>query len=79
MRKQNLTKSVFFNFRLECGEACKSRKLQLDAECKQLRRELTAADDMKKNIEQQNRNLDQEVCIIFELSVIIIIIKYIYY
>lgn len=46
---------------MECGEACKQRKLQLDNECKQLRRELSAAEEVKKNAEQQSRNLEQEV------------------
>lgn len=46
---------------MECGESCKQRKLQLDAECKQLRRELSATEDAKKASEQQSRNYEQEV------------------
>lgn len=46
---------------MECGEACKQRKLQLDAECKQLRRELALSDECKKSAEQQSRNYEQEV------------------
>ncbi|XP_037041722.1 macoilin-2 isoform X2 [Bradysia coprophila] len=58
-RKQR--KLVEEKLRTECGEACKQRKLQLEAECKQLRRELLLSDDCKKSIEQQNRNYEQEL------------------
>lgn len=34
----------------------------LENECKQLRRDLTTGDDMKKSMDQQKRNLEQEVC-----------------
>lgn len=47
--------------RTECGEACKQRKLQLEGECKQLRRELALSDECKKSAEQQSRNYEQEV------------------
>ncbi|KAJ6647193.1 Macoilin-2 [Pseudolycoriella hygida] len=47
--------------RTECGEACKQRKLQLEAECKQLRRELQLSDECKKSAEQQSRNYEQEL------------------
>lgn len=38
----------------------------LENECKQLRRELNTYEDLKKSIEQQNRNYEQEVnCFVF--------------
>lgn len=44
-----------------CGEACKQRRLQLDADCKQLRRELAAAEESRKTVEEQSRTFEQEV------------------
>lgn len=41
------------------------RKQLLENECKQLRRELNAMDDLKKSAEQQSRNYEQEVCRLF--------------
>lgn len=55
---------MIFWYRTECGESCKQRKQQLETECKQLRRDLSTADETKKTAEQQNRNYEQEVNLI---------------
>lgn len=63
--KRNL-ENIFpyiFVHRADCNESCKMRKQMLETECKQLRRELMAADDLKKSAEQQSRNYEQEVII----------------
>lgn len=64
---------IFFRSRAECGEACKQRKQLLENECKQLRRELSATDDMKKSAEQQNRTYEQEVMNSFPCKVFLIL------
>lgn len=48
---------------MECGEACKQRKMQLETEYKQLRRDLLSAEDSRKSSEQQNRQYEQDVCV----------------
>lgn len=50
---------------MECGEACKQRKLQLEAECNQLRRDFLSAEESRKSSEQQNRQYEQDVCRVF--------------
>lgn len=55
--------NFIFKQRTECGESCKQRKQLLESECKQLRRELGAVDEIKKSAEQQSRNYEQEVII----------------
>lgn len=47
--------------RADCNESCKLRKQVLENECKQLRRELSTIDELKKSAEQQSRNYEQEV------------------
>lgn len=60
-----MLKKIFFPFfnqiSPECSEACKMRKQMLENECKQLRRELSTIDELKKSAEQQSRNYEQEV------------------
>lgn len=48
-------------YRIECSENCKLRKQMLENECKQLRRDLSAIEELKKSAEQQSRNYEQEV------------------
>lgn len=57
---------IFFR-RSDCSESCKLRKQMLETECKQLRRELTATDELKKSAEQQSRNYEQEVVVYLHL------------
>lgn len=50
-----------FEFRVDCSESCKLRKQMLENECKQLRRDISSIEELKKSAEQQSRNYEQEV------------------
>lgn len=58
---------IFFCFaficscRVDCSESCKLRKQMLENECKQLRRDMSSIEELKKSAEQQSRNYEQEV------------------
>lgn len=47
--------------RIDCSESCKLRKQMLENECKQLRRDVSAIEELKKSAEQQSRTYEQEV------------------
>lgn len=47
--------------RIDCSENCKMRKQMLENECKQLRRDMSSIEELKKSAEQQSRNYEQEV------------------
>lgn len=47
--------------RIDCSENCKMRKQMLEIECKQLRRDMSSIEELKKSAEQQSRNYEQEV------------------
>lgn len=48
-------------YRIDCSESCKLRKQMLENECKQLRRDVSAIEELKKTAEQQSRTYEQEV------------------
>lgn len=53
---------IFYHFyRIDCSESCKLRKQMLENECKQLRRDASAIEELKKSAEQQSRTYEQEV------------------
>lgn len=51
--------------RLECSDSCKIKKIHIENENIQLRRELMLLEESKINFEKQNRIYEQEVSYIF--------------
>lgn len=51
----------YYTNRVDCNESCKLRKQMLENECKQLRRDMSSIEELKKSAEQQSRNYEQEV------------------
>lgn len=49
------------HFRIECGEFCKSRKQMMENECKQLKKDLTTFEELKKSAEKQSQSYEQEL------------------
>lgn len=62
--------SLFLLNRIDCSEGCKLRKQMLENECKQLRRDMSAIEELKKTAEQQSRTYEQEVDFYLFLSFI---------
>lgn len=52
---------ISYFYRIDCSDSCKLRKQLLENECKQLRRDLAAIEELKKTAEQQSRTYELEV------------------
>ena len=61
---------------IRCPDSCKMKKMHLESENNKLRREYMLLDEVKNNLEKQNRLYEQEVSLIYGKSIFFITILF---